>query len=288
MPTSLPLPDLASLSGAELERHKEVQRLYAEFHRRLGEMMQGLLVDAKKIYWVGNLLRDSFREEETRFVNTDTGHDLHTDEEIKNVYHKAVYIVDETEPYREVVERLKGLQSRVMRITGASIPYIGLLEPHLFEDVSAARLRCQYVNKDRRLLPETYIKELEGKLEQLKETAQKFERVSLEDDATKRVHKEIEHLQNVIAKVGLETDRVLVRTKKLIVSPYLYRPAGADRVYLRDEGLILVGNPAIEIGRARLRRSDLVTKDKLEPVAAFENVEVYRLEEWKEVVGKGS
>ena len=285
MPT-LAVPDLASLSKAELERHKEVQRLYAEFHRRNGAMMQELLLDAKKIYWAGDILRDTFSEEETRFVNTATGHELHVEEELKNVYHKAVYIVDEAEPYREVIERLKGLQSRVMMLTGASVPYVGLLEPHLFEDVSLARLRCQHVNKDRKVLPKTYAAELEGKLEQLKDTARKFEQVSLEDDATKRVHKEIEQLQDIIRNVGLETERILVRTRTLVVMPYLYRQGEAQRVYLRDEGLILVGNPDVEIGRARLRRSDLVTKDKLEPLAAFENVEVYRLEEWKEVVGK--
>ena len=277
-PTSQPSPT---------PQETEVLRKYAEFHRRLGGLLQELLSDAK-VYWVGDLLGQAFSEADTRFANTASGHELHPDDAARNVYRKAIYVISDPEPYRQVLERLVSLQREVMWLTGSKRPYDGILEPVLVEDVALVRLRSHATFLQRELKPASLRKEVAAKLEGVRENAKAFEAVSLDDAATRRLYREIEALEKVVAALDeLGEEPLLVRAKHLRVLPSVY--AGGERarqVYVRDVGLILSGSKVIvEVPPASFKtRSDKVTREVIEPVAGYDNVTVYPLALWKERV----
>lgn len=267
--------------SASAEKDSEILRRYAEFHRRLGEMMVDLIQEAQ-VYWIGDLLEEAFGREAMRFVNTATGHDLHLGEEAENIYRKAIYIVPSAEPWEDVIQHLIGIQSHIMVLAGTKKPYHGILEPVLLKDVELARLRSQRSSSDRRILPKTFLRDLDAKLERLKATAAKFEEVSLEDEATKQIHKEVEHLNQVISIVGQQTEKLLVRTESARVLPNIYQGGKGRNVYVRDEGLILTGTPRVEIPPLLFgRRKDRVTDNMLTPLTQYDNVKVYSLESWE-------
>ena len=265
----------------------EVLRKYAEFHRRLGGLL-GDLTDEAEVYWTGTLLRQAFGGAGTRFANTATGHELYPDEATRNVYHKAIYVISDAEPYKPVLARLKAIQEEVMGMTGAARPYDGLLEPVLLEDVRRARLRSQETHLQRKLKASSLLNEVRAKLAGVKQNARAFEAVSLQDEATERLHAEIAHLEEVAqALETLDATKLLVRKRHLRVLPTVYvGDERARQVYVRDVGLILCGpRVATEIPpSAPKTRSDKVTDAVIAPLLSFDDVTVYLFAAWQAAV----
>ena len=127
-----------------------------------------------RVYWVGDLLREAFGEEDMRFANAATGHELHLhkdDDAAKNVYRKAVYVINDAKPYQNTLERLVDVQREVMALTGNAKPYDGILVPLLIEEVALVRLRSHPFYLQRKVLRETLLDELGKRLEGVKKNA---------------------------------------------------------------------------------------------------------------------
>ena len=281
------------LDNSELEEREAdlpVSRAYAEFHRRLGELMMALC-ERSQVLWAGDVLKRHFSAEELRFTDTTTGHELHPGETaVKNVYRKGIYLISEAGPYQPVLAELRRIQREVMTLSGARRPYDGLLEPSLLTEVDFVRLRSQTVNLDRKLGLEALTARLDKRIAQVRVNARLFEAVDPHDAASQRLHQEIKHLENV--KHQLETSgepKFLERTRRLRVTPTVYQHGQPPReVYLRDVGLVLAG-PAIKVDVPvpyRRQRSDRVTRELIAPLATFENVAVYSYRVWQERVKK--
>ena len=284
-------PSLGQLSEDE-ETHLQVRRKYAEFHRKLGLLLQDLVEET--VYWSGTILEAQFSEADTRFVDTAAEHALHvskdaSDEDVtRNVYRSALYVVEDAAVYRRALQDLRRVQGDVMALTGAKRPYPGLLEPVLMEDVGFVRLRAHRANIDRVAKVAYFVDEVEKRLAQAKVNAALFETVNAHDEETARLYEEIAHLETVKEKLARVTEpKLLERVHSLRVMARVYRQEHSPKtVYIRNVGLIVTGsNLRVEVPlRHRRRRSDRVADDVIKPLVTFDNLSLYSYELWQERV----
>ena len=116
----LPEPDISKLSEEEFKAHIALMRLYAEFHRKLGRLLEDLTA-REQVLWAGQVLEQQMGGEEARHAALEVGHELYLDggeETVKNVYHKAVYLTRDASPYRPVINDLRRVQHQAMALTG--------------------------------------------------------------------------------------------------------------------------------------------------------------------------
>lgn len=287
-----PEPDSTHLSEQEKEVHVQIRRKYAEFHRKMGLLLQDL-VERETVHWTGTILEAQFSGAETRFVDTAAEHVLHVgndasvEEAVQNLYRSALYVVRDVEVYRATLLDLRCVQSDVMALTGAQKPYSGLLEPIFLEEVDFVRLRAQRVNLDRVATAAHFGESVEKRLAQVKTNATLFETVNPHDAQTQRLYEEIAHLQAVKDKLEQLTDaKVLERTHSLRVMAKVYRRDHKPKeIYIRNAGLMVGGNVKVDVPlRYRQRRSDRVTDDLIAPLASFDNVSLYDYALWQERV----
>ena len=249
---------------------KELERKYAEFHRKLGELLTGLLEDAD-IFWAADILQDG----------GDTGHVLR--ETGENDYHKAVYLLSSPLDYRERLEELSKVQEEAFTLSGLETLPRGLLLPERIEDVGAVRVRVQEVFTHSDMSVERAKGVVSEDLNNLIAATRKFEAYG-QDDRTRALYEKIGRL-----KTGLEgfdrVEEVLLRYRRprLHLAVYTNEPEPL-KPYLRDVGLILVG-PRIDwnVDRSRRkRRSDRVTEEDLSPIVAYDSKFFYDAVRFKE------
>ena len=277
-----------NVSEEELARRTTILRRYAEVNRRVGEMLSRL-VDEAQVIWVGDVLSKAFSAELTKFSDTATGHELHldADEAQKNVYRRAVYLIDEASSYRQELEKIKTAQREVMFLADVKRPYRGMLEPVLVEGVERVKLRPQRGFLDKRLEPNLFIKDLQKRLEQVKANTRQFETVSADDQETKRLYQEVEELERIIERVATTTQKLLVRRAYVrVMANVMANAKAAKEHYIREQGLILCGSD-ITVGVSdfpRKRRSDRITDEHLKPLFSLDELKVYELEAWEDAL----
>lgn len=256
----------------------KVSRGYAHFHRLLSSILEDL-TEVAEVVWIGDVLA-RLKCGADVYVNTETGHNIGGDSE-PNVYRKAVYVVDSLSPWQERIDELIKVQNEVCGIFSYTKPPSGLLQPVLIPDVVAFRIKPQLAHYQSKHKPHIVAAEVRETLFTVKTNARRFEAVLL-DDQTQRLYDEIKTLEASLELLSNESEPVLVRRALYRGMVRVYpRSQKSKEVYVRDEGLILQGQAHLEpsVGR-RQRRSDRLV-NKVEPIVTFNNVSVYRLEEWQ-------
>ena len=264
----------------EAATSESVRRKYAEFHRKLGELLNHL-VDEAETHWAGFYLREHFGDEVVP-ESAATGHVI--GDGGANNYRKAVYLLSHN-TVEGALDDLKKVQREALVLAGHKAVTPELLLPQLFLGVQLVKARAQRVFTDADKPASAVADELATHLSQTEANARAFERFAV-DDATARLYDEVRALQVGLERLRAHGGRVIVRrrTHRLCPSVYVVGASRPRAVYLRDVGLVCVGGSFMFDAVPRKPRKDRVTPAVLEPLAAFADRLVYDAKDFSETV----
>jgi hypothetical protein len=265
---------VSKLVDETLAERRPLPRLYAHYHRLLIDLLEDLTHNSR-VVWLT-------REE---------GHLRRPDGE-PNTYRKALYLLEDLEPYRERLEALQAVQEEGQRVSGDRRP--GLLLPGTQTGVRHVVVSRSETWSSHALTKDVMVGKLEAYLARTRGNLRAFETyASSYDPRREKVGEEIKELE-----AGLETleacDEAVLRerarsdkhTARLLLLDPLTGEEETQLVYVRDVGLIVTGaglttRPnAIEASTRRKRRKDRM-KARLEPLVRFGNFEVFSERAWQ-------
>ncbi len=243
---------------------KELERHYAHFHRVLGPLLVEL----------GELPG-------TVWLDGDARHELAGEGE-ENKYARAIYIVNELEPYRERLSELEAVRQGGAALLEGESP-AGLLPPKVIDGVKHVRIsqHPNYVTQN--LSHAGATKRLAAALEATKGNLRQFEAyASLYDPRREAVEREVEALEDALQFARARPDeRFRFRTPVRRVRPYVYPLRGDPyQADTRKHGLLLAG-PGVTVrwdDPTRKTRSD---KKVRTPFLKLEALQVYLESEWQ-------
>lgn len=252
-----------------------LRRHYGHFHRVLIRLLN-TLVEQERAYWLGD----------------QQGHIPRPDGQA-NTYRKALYVVEDLEPYRKDLTELEGLQQLVLGLTLAKP--VGVLMPQAVEQV-----RDVVLSRTTSWSSHAYDKaRIISKLSALSALAQTNLRAyqtyaSTHDPNREALENEITTLEagiNLLRAHPEKTLRERAKSEKHTARLYAVgEEAEPTMVYVRDVGLIVAGPGLTHAGRVRDGRDHLRRKDrmegKLEPLLAYGNYEIYSEQEWQQAKGQ--
>lgn len=241
-------------------------RLYAHFHRVLGELLLELAALPGTL-WLTE------RQE----------HTLGGEGE-RNRYARAVYRVVDVEPYRQRLGELGAVQQQATAALGLAQEPRELLLPTVVENVTHVRLHeiigyhTAPVSRQRALV------KVDTALRTTKHNLAEFERYGGQsDEGVRRLVAEVRAIEAARERIAeAEEDRFRVRVKQVRYRPYVYLLGDKPvQIGSREHGLILVGS---DIGvsypnAVRRTRSDQRT---VEPLFEFGKTRIYLEHEWQE------
>jgi hypothetical protein len=253
---------------AEGEEHTKILRAYARFHRVLGELVTALVEEGQPV-WLTE------RKEHLLFLDTDQA-------PMRNVYAKALYLVPSLEPYEVRFAEVTQAQRDALDLIKQTEVPPGLLMPTVRQNVVQAKLsrHVNFISQTR--TPEGIVNDMEARLEQkkliLKRNFEPYRNLG-SDPRLAALEGEIADLSTALATVKAnkaQRFRKRMRQERLKAMVYQHTQGGmsTENVYVREVGLVLVGNNVAVVWPAGLRkeRSDKV---KLEPLVKYDNVLVY-------------
>ncbi len=247
-----------------------LKRQYAYFHRILLELLTELVAESTT-YWLSNK----------------QGH-LPRAEGEANSYRKALYVVEELEPYRKRLTELETIQQAVMNLAIAKP--VGVLLPLTFEAIGKVVL-SQAVSWSSHAYPkEKVLAKLTGALGIAKKNLRAFDTYAMTDDPYREaVMAEILELERGLEQLRQFPEATLrerARSEKHTARLYPLADRGEVRmVYIRDVGLIVAGPgltqaECVHFRNPRERRSDRM-EGRLEPLLVYGNYEIYSERGWQ-------
>jgi hypothetical protein len=266
---------------SEGEAHPKILRAYARFHRVLGVHLSALVKEGQPV-WLTE------RKEHLLFLDTDQA-------PMRNVYGKALYPVASLEPYQAMMAEVVLAQRDALDLLKQTEAPPGLLMPTVRENVVQVKLskHVNFISQTR--TPEGIVKDMEERLERkklvLKRDFEPYRNLGL-DVRIEALEREIEGLKEALVTVkATKAQRFRKRVKQERLQAMVYRHTSdglsAEEVYVREVGLILVGENVAVLWPAGLRkeRSDKV---RLEPLVSYDNVSVFDETLWEEAKGAAS
>jgi hypothetical protein len=257
-----------------LAERRPLPRLYAHYHRLLIDLLEDLAENARVVWLTG-----------------EEGHVRRPDGE-PNTYRKALYALEELDPYRERLEALQAVQEEGQRASGAKRP--GLLLPGTQTGVRHVVLSRSEAWSSHPLAKDIVLSKLEAYLARTRGNLRAFEAYASSDDPRReKVEAEVKELEASLEKLKAWDEAVLrerARSDKHTARLLLPSPFTGEEetrlVYIRDVGLIVAGAglttrpDAIEASTRRKRRKDRM-KAKLEPLVRFGSFEVFSERAWQ-------
>lgn len=250
----------------------DLRRQYAHFHRVLLE----LLLDLEQQAWVWWL--------------TDKQGHLPKPEGEANTYRKALYVLEDLEPYRV---RLADLETVRQTVLGLAIAKpVGVLAPVAVENLNEVVLSKTVSWSSHAYDKSKVITKLYGALELAKRNLKVFDTFASADDPRREaIVREIYELEQGIETVRTYLEATLrERAKSEKHTARLY-PEGAraeaTMLYIRDVGLIvagagLIGGERVRYSKSEHRRSDKM-QGRLEPLLTYGNYAFYSEKSWQQV-----
>jgi hypothetical protein len=251
---------------------EDLRRYYAHFHRVLLELL--LELEARETVW---------------WLTDKQGH-IPKPEGEANTYRKALYVLEELEPYRKRLLELEQVRQTVLAL---AIPKpVGVLMP-----VAVEGLREVVFSKTVSWSSHAYekakiISKLSGALGLARGNLSTFQLYATTDDRRRdALEREIHTLEVDLERLRTHPENVFrerAKTEKHTARLYPQDGRGEiSMVYIRDVGLVIAGKGLTNAGRVRPsasehRRSDKLT-GKLEPLLVYGNYEIYAEREWNEV-----
>ena len=243
---------------------RELERLYAHFHRVLGPLLVEL-GELPGTVWLDGVQR----------------HELAGEGE-QNVYARAIYVVGDLEPYRERLDELEGVRADGAALLGDESP-AGLLPPKVLEGVKHVRV-SQHRNFVVKVLSQPgAVKRLQETLAATKASLQQFEAyASTYDPRREALETEVRALEAALRVVQARPDeRYRFRVPARRVRPYVYLLDGETyQIYTRKHGLIVAG-PGVTVRFDDPTRKERSDKKVRQPLLKLDTLELYVESDWQ-------
>lgn len=258
----------AADSGPPARRAQEstgVDRLYAHFHRVLGELLTEL-AQLPGVEWTNGV----------------AGHEIRPDGQ-RNTYRPALYPVPDAAPYEAPLRQLATIQQDLLALTGSARPGRNLLGPLLLRGVHHVRLSRHRGQTGRTVTRRQALARLAELYAQSRSNLRKFERYATGHDPRREaLERETRALADALEAVrNAPEERLRESYRYEVVRPYVYFEDGAaQQLHMREHGLILEGG-AVSISwqqGPRRPRSDRVA---IQPLALAGNLSFYPLSAWE-------
>lgn len=250
-------------------------RVYAHFHRLLIALLEDL-AEQERVVWLGEV-----------------GH-LRGEEGQPNTYRRALYGVEDLEPYQERLREVSVVRREGLALAGPKAP--GLLVPVVIEGVVHAVLRRSENYASHALDKKTAVAKLAARLGKTRNNLAAFGRYARPfDPRREKVEGEVAALEVALERLKAFPDthfRERARTERVSARLLVTGPDGEEHsrsVYVREVGLVAVGPgmsrpESVEFAVRSKRRSDRM---RLEPLLRYGNFEVYSEREWQEEKAAG-
>lgn len=256
---------------------EDLRRYYAHFHRVLLELL--LELEARETVW---------------WLTDKQGH-IPKPEGEANTYRKALYVLEELEPYRQRLLELEQVRQTVLAL---AIPKpVGVLMPVAVEGLREVVLSKTVSWSSHAYEKAKIISKLSGALGLARGNLSTFQLYATTDDRRREaLEREIHMLEVDLERLRNHPDELFrerAKTEKHTARLYPQEGRGeVSMVYIRDVGLIVAGKRLTDAGRVRPsssdhRRSDKL-HDRLEPLLVYGNYQIYAEREWSEVKRKVS
>lgn len=253
---------------------RPLPRLYAHYHRLLIDLLEDLVEEARVVWLTG-----------------EEGHIRRPDGQ-PNTYRKALYVLEDLNPYRERLEALAAVQAEGHKAMGVKRP--GLLLPGTQTGVRHVVVSCSEAWSSHALAKEVVAAKLEAFIAKSKGNLRAFETyASTHDPRREKVEREVEELEEGLERLKAWDEAVLrerARSDKHTARVLLPDPVTGEEetrlLYIRNVGLIVAGpglstRPnTIETSTQRKRRKDRM-KGRLEPLVRFGAFEVFSERAWQ-------
>lgn len=243
----------------------EIARRHAHFHRVLG----GLLVELGRMantFWLSG--------------------DHHEIREVPepNEYAKAVYVVEDLEPYRGALEELAEVQAEALSVMGVPEPTPSLLAPKVCEGVAEARILTNTGFASRRRAREDVIATLASQRDAAEAALVTFASYPEREHKRDEIAEELSELNAALH--GLEASgaaylRQHYRYTRYMCHVHYEDPGRFDQLYVGDVGVVLQGS-APDVARHDPRRRKHRRTEGVEPIASFGPYLFYDEDAWRE------
>lgn len=251
---------------------EDLKRHYAHFHRVLLE-----------------LLLDLEHQEQVWWLTDKQGH-IPRPEGEANTYRKALYVLEDLEPYKGRLKELEQVQLTVLGLAVAKP--VGVLTPVAVEGLSEVVLSKTVSWASHAYDKPKVISKLTGALALARGNLRSFQTyATTQDQRREALELEIHTLEADIERLRAHPDAVFrerAKTEKHTARIYPHDDRGeVSMLYIRDVGLIVAGKGLTGTGRVRFsssehKRSDKLT-DKLKPLLVYGNYEIYDEQAWNKV-----
>ena len=249
-----------------------IKRHYAHFHRVLLE-----------------LLLDLEHHEQVWWLTEKQGH-IPRPEGEANTYRKALYVLENLEPYKGRLKELEQLQLTILGLAVAKP--VGVFTPVAVEQVTKVVLSKTVSWASHAYEKAKVVSKLTGALALAQANLRSFQTyATVEDERRETLEREITTLAADIERLHNHPEELFrerAKSEKHTARLYPQDDRGEIRMlYIRDVGLIVAGKGLTDDGQVRHsssehRRTDKLT-DKLEPLLIYGNYEIYAEQAWNDL-----